>query len=222
MSFEDRVDAVEIATQFQEKGGEVIKIVEEDMDMAKTQIILAREYLKDVSISRDQVKYLVMEALRGGCQVELVILPRSSINETPPLDQQNQQPPPPPPPQNQDAREEQIEEEEEQEDENDEEKDEENEQEQQPQIPEEFIFDAEGGLVDEKLLFFAQQAQRRKGKLGERRMLSFLRIEGDILSQCFRSGPVRRLAVDATLRADAPYQKLRTEKDVLKTRKVFV
>lgn len=35
------------------------------------QIILAREYLKDVSISRDQVKYLVMEALRGGCQVSV-------------------------------------------------------------------------------------------------------------------------------------------------------
>lgn len=43
-------------------------------------------------------------------QVELVILPRSIINETPP-EQQNQQPPPPPPPQNQDSGEEQNEEE---------------------------------------------------------------------------------------------------------------
>lgn len=40
MSFEDRVAAVEIATEFQEKGGEVIKMVEEDMDMAKTQVIV--------------------------------------------------------------------------------------------------------------------------------------------------------------------------------------
>ncbi|RVX20291.1 Magnesium-chelatase subunit ChlD, chloroplastic [Vitis vinifera] len=69
MSFEDRVAAVGIATQFQERSNEVFQMVEEETEYAKTQIILAREYLKDVSISRDQLKYLVMEALRGGCQV---------------------------------------------------------------------------------------------------------------------------------------------------------
>jgi hypothetical protein len=33
------------------------------------QVILAREYLKEVNISPDQVKYLVEEARRGGVQV---------------------------------------------------------------------------------------------------------------------------------------------------------
>ncbi|XP_028088341.1 magnesium-chelatase subunit ChlD, chloroplastic isoform X1 [Camellia sinensis] len=247
MSFEDRVAAVEIATQFQEHSNEVFKMVEEGTDYAKTQIILAREYLNDVTISREQLKYLVLEALRGGCQghraelyaarvakclaalegrekvsvddlkkaVELVILPRSIINENPP-EQQNQQPPPPPPPQqNQDSAEQN--EEEDQEDENDEE----NEQ-QRDQLPEEFIFDAEGGLVDEKLLFFAQQAQRRRGKAGRAKNVIFSEDRGRYIKPMLPKGPVKRLAVDATLRAAAPYQKLRREKDTQKNRKVYV
>ncbi|XP_010557506.1 PREDICTED: magnesium-chelatase subunit ChlD, chloroplastic [Tarenaya hassleriana] len=249
MSFEDRVAAVGIATQFQERSNEVFEMVGEETEFAKTQIILAREYLKDVKISRDQLKYLVLEALRGGCQghraelyaarvakcltaldgrekvtiddlkkaVELVILPRSVVNENPP-EQQNQQPPPPPPPQNQDSGEEQNEEEEDQEED---ESNEENEQ-QQDQIPEEFIFDAEGGLVDEKLLFFAQQAQRRKGRAGRAKNVIFSEDRGRYIKPMLPKGPVKRLAVDATLRAAAPYQKLRKEKDTSRSRKVFV
>ncbi|KAG5517482.1 hypothetical protein RHGRI_038027 [Rhododendron griersonianum] len=261
MSFEDRVAAVGISTQFQECSEDVFKMVVEETDYTKTQIILAREYLKDVTISRDQLKYLVLEALRGGCQghraelyaarvakclaafegrekvyvddlkkavkflfidlqinfvVELVILPRSINNENPP-EQQNQPPPPPPPPQNQDSAEEQNEEEDDQEDENDEEN-----EEQQDQIPEEFIFDAEGDLVDEKLLFFAQQAQKRRGKAGRAKNVIFSEDRGRYIKPMFPKGPVKRLAVDATLRAAAPYQKLRREKDTLKIRKVYV
>lgn len=252
MSFDDRVAAVDIATQFQESSKEVFKMVEEETEVAKTQIILAREYLKDVTISTEQLKYLVMEAIRGGCQghraelyaarvakclaamegrekvfvddlkkaVELVILPRSVLSDNP--QEQNQEqpppPPPPPPPQDQDSSEDKDEEEEEDDQEDDEE---ENEQQDQ-QIPEEFIFDAEGGLVDDKLLFFAQQAQRRRGKAGRAKNVIFSEDRGRYIKPMLPKGPVRRLAVDATLRAAAPYQKLRKEKERDKARKVFV
>jgi RNase P subunit RPR2 len=44
------------------------------------QVILAREYLKEVNISSDQVKYLVEEARRGGVQVRLNLKSNSQSN----------------------------------------------------------------------------------------------------------------------------------------------
>ncbi|KAG8484889.1 hypothetical protein CXB51_021194 [Gossypium anomalum] len=232
MNFEDRVAAVGIATQFQEASNKVFKMVEEETEYAKTQIILAREYLKDVTIGREQLKYLVMEALRGGCQGHRAELYAARVakclaalegRERVGVDDLKkavkysyydfapvelvilprsiitqsavlclQQ------------------------DESDQEK------EQQEQLPEEFIFDAEGGLVDEKLLFFAQQAQRRRGKAGRAKNVIFSEDRGRYIKPMLPKGPVKRLAVDATLRAAAPYQKLRRERDIQKSRKVFV
>jgi magnesium chelatase subunit D len=37
-------------------------------EVTKTTVMLAREWLKDVTISKEQVKYIVMEVIHGGCQ----------------------------------------------------------------------------------------------------------------------------------------------------------
>ncbi|KAJ6345332.1 hypothetical protein OIU78_008077 [Salix suchowensis] len=223
MNFEDRVAAVGIATQFQEHSNEIFEMVGEETEYAKTQIILAREYLKDVTIGREQLKYLVLEALRGGCQGHRAELYAARVakcltalegREKVTVDDLKKAVE-----LNQDSGDEQNEEEDQEDDDDGEDK--ENEQ-QQEQIPEEFIFDAEGGLVDEKLLFFAQQAQRRRGKAGRAKNVIFSEDRGRYIKPMLPKGPVKRLAVDATLRAAAPYQKLRKEKDTQKSRKVYV
>uniref|UniRef100_A0A7N0ZT04 Chromo domain-containing protein n=1 Tax=Kalanchoe fedtschenkoi TaxID=63787 RepID=A0A7N0ZT04_KALFE len=156
-------------------------------------------------------------------------------------DPQNQQPPPPPPPQqNQDSQEDQKDEEE-KEDEDD--KEDENEQD---QIREKFIFDAECGLIDEKLLFLRSKLRDIKERLGEQKMLYFQKIEADTSNRCFQKKKqvksataqeaiyeckareafvgVQGAVVDFQHRRSkaAPYQKLRREEDIQKTRKVFV
>lgn len=250
LSFEDRVSAVEIATDFQNVAAKVMGESAEATEAAKTTVTLAREWLKDVTISKEQVKYIVMEAIRGGCQghraelaavrcakalaalegrdrvgvddlkkaVELVILPRSVIMDMPPDQGPPPPPPPPPPPQSQDENQEEKEEEEK------EDEDEEDKEDQENEVPEEFIFDAEGGLVDPQLLFFAQQMNRRRGKAGRAKNVIFSEDRGRYIKPMIPKGQVRRLAVDATLRAAAPYQKLRRQKalEAGEYRKVFV
>jgi magnesium chelatase subunit D len=68
MTLEDRVEAVEQSTQFANDPQAVINSYTDEIDALRTQIILAREWLKDVTISREQLQYLVTEALRGGIQ----------------------------------------------------------------------------------------------------------------------------------------------------------
>ena len=241
VSSSDRVGITADAIAYAENSESFREKWQEETDALATQLLLARQWLPDVQISREQITYLVTEALRGGVEghraelyavrvakahaalqgrdqveaedlqlaVRLVIAPRAKLQ--PPPDDQQQQPPPPPPPGDNEEEPDPPDSEEENSEEDEPDEPDDPETDSPPSVPEEFMLDAEATAIDPELLQF-QSAKSRAASSGSRGVV-LSDSRGRYVRPIIPRGPVRRIAVDATLRAAAPYQRARRERE---------
>lgn len=219
LGMDERLEAVESALNYADQPTKFLSQFDQDLEDLRTQILLAREWLPTVEIRTNQINYLVQEALRGQVKgqraelfavrvakahcalegrtqvngedlrlaVELTIVPRATVIP------QNQSPPPPPPPNEQPQ----------------DQGEEENPAETQT-LPEEFVFDPEGVILDPEVMYFAQM-MRRSGKSGARSLV-YSDQRGRYVKPVLPQSNNPRIAVDATLRSAAPYQKSRKQR----------
>ena len=246
ISTEQRVEITQSALRHGEAGEAFVRRWQEETDALATQLLLARQWLPDVQIEREQILYLVNEAIRGGVEghraelyavrvarahaalsgrdrvdaddlqvaVRLVIAPRALQLPSPDPDQplepppppQADQPPEPPPPQGEAEEPDPPEEPDPEAEDDDSPKDQ-----APPSIPEEFLLDPEATVIDPDLLLFAA-AKTKRGSSGSRSVV-LSDSRGRYVKPMLPRGPVRRIAVDATLRAAAPHQKARRQRE---------
>jgi magnesium chelatase subunit D len=242
LELDQRVEITRSAIGHAESSEQFRQTWQEETDALATQLLLARQWLPDVQISREQITYLVAEAMRGGVEghrselyavrvarahaalsgrdrveaddlqvaVRLVIAPRA-LQLPPPDPDQPLEPPPPPPPQ---GEQDPDQPEDDNEDNNDQEEDSPEDQ-APPQVPEEFLLDPEAIAIDPDLLLF-NAGKAKSGGSGSRSVV-FSDSRGRYVKPMLPRGPVKRIAVDATLRAAAPYQKSRREREPHRT-----
>ena len=250
LELEQRVEITRSAMEQAESSTDFGARWQEETDALATQLLLARQWLPDVQIAREQIVYLVNEALRGGVEghrselyavrvarahaalsgrdrveaddlqvaVRLVIAPRA-LQLPPPDPDQPLEPPPPQgetPPQGeqepeQDKDDQEDESPKEDEPEEDESQEDSPEDQAPPQVPEEFLLDPEAIAIDPDLLLFSS-AKAKSGGSGSRAVV-LSDSRGRYVKPMLPRGPVKRIAVDATLRAAAPYQRSRRERE---------
>ena len=227
LSLEERREIVQRATQFVDGSESFLAEHQAELEEIRTRILLAREWLPQVKPKREQILYLVQEAIRGNVQghrgeqfalraacalaalegrdrlvaedlqqaVQLVLLPRARYDpdQPPPPPQSQQSDPQPPEP-----------------DKEGEDREETEPQPENPSLPQEFFFDPEQVALDPRLLAFAQSLNQQ-GKTGSRSLV-FSADRGRYVKPILPQGANPRIAVDATLRAAAPYQKSRRQR----------
>ncbi|MFS8970319.1 magnesium chelatase ATPase subunit D [Synechococcus sp. 'PEA 65AY6A-5F PE A'] len=227
LSLEERREIVQRATQFVDAPESFLAEHQAELEEIRTRILLAREWLPQVKPKREQILYLVQEAIRGNVQghrgeqfalraawalaalegrdrlvaedlqqaVQLVLLPRARYDpdQPPPPPQSQQSDPQPPEP-----------------DKEGEDREETEPQPENPSLPQEFFFDPEQVALDPRLLAFAQSLNKQ-GKTGSRSLV-FSADRGRYVKPILPQGANPCIAVDATLRAAAPYQKSRRQR----------